>query len=161
MKFKIAEIAIELKDDETPIYWVYNYGFHPGQGGMEFVYGNFGTPDFEASIDFVNEFAPEHLEVLVDEPMDVLPKLNNVGEILLGKYSPITIGNFSLGVNAILPTGGLAKTFSCVTVYDFLKRTSIGHVTKKGYDKISGIAQKFAEYEGFDAHANAIRKRKI
>ncbi|MDM8517015.1 histidinol dehydrogenase [Desulfobacterales bacterium HSG16] len=128
-------------------------------------FSNYGgimlTPDFKASIDFINDFAPEHLEVLVADPMAALSKIDNAGEILLGPYTPITCGNFSLGVNAILPTGGFAKTFSCVTVYDFLKRSSIGYMTKEGYDKISDTAATFAEYEGFPAHASAIRKRKF
>jgi histidinol dehydrogenase len=119
------------------------------------------APSDDAAIDFVNDFAPEHLEVLVEQPFDALQKIVNAGEILLGKYSPITIGNFSLGVNAILPTGGFAKTFSCVTVHDFLKRSSIGYLTKEGYDSISGTAQRFAEYEGFSAHAAAIANRNL
>ena len=119
------------------------------------------TDSLQASFDFVNEFAPEHLEVLVQEPMSAIEKLNNVGEMLLGPYSPITIGNFSLGVNAILPTGGFAKTFSCVTVFDFLKRTSIGYVTPEGYAEIKDTARKFAEYEGFASHARAIAKRPL
>ena len=127
------------------------------------VFSNYGgimiTPDPEASIGFVNDFAPEHLEVLVEEPFEALAKIENAGEILLGPHTPITIGNFSLGVNAILPTGGFAKTFSCVTVFDFLKRSSIGYVTREGYEKIHDVARKFAEYEGFSAHANAILKR--
>lgn len=118
-------------------------------------------PDLDSALDFVNEFAPEHLEVLVEEPMAVLPKIHNAGEILLGKYSPITIGNFSLGVNAILPTGGFARTFSCVTVFDYLKRTSIGYVTREGYDQIKDTARLFAEYEGFPAHARAITERPV
>lgn len=129
------------------------------------VMSNYGgivlTPDLEASIQFVNDFSPEHLEVLVKEPMAALNKIVNAGEILLGPYTPITVGNFSLGVNAILPTGGFAKTFSCVTVYDFLKRSSIGYVTQEGYNKIKDTARKFAEYEGFPSHANAIRKRNL
>lgn len=119
------------------------------------------TQSLEESIQFVNEFAPEHLEVLVNDPMSVLEKIVNAGEILLGPYAPITIGNFSLGVNAILPTGGFAKTFSCVTVFDFLKRSSIGYLTKEGYQSIKDSAQRFAEYEGFTSHANAISKRKL
>jgi histidinol dehydrogenase len=117
------------------------------------------TASVEKSIQFVNDFAPEHLEVLVKEPMAILSDIVNAGEILLGPYTPITIGNFSLGVNAILPTGGFAKTFSCVTVYDFLKRSSIGYVTEAGYGRIKDVARKFAEYEGFSSHANAILKR--
>lgn len=129
----------------------------------ETVLSNYGgivkTTSLDESIRFVNEFAPEHLEVMVAEPLAVMPKLHNAGEILLGKYSPITIGNFSLGVNAILPTGGFARSFSCVTVFDFLKRTSIGYVSPAAYPEISRVAQKFAEYEGFPSHAAAIRKR--
>lgn len=135
------------------------------KGFCQTVMSNYGgivlTPNLEASIQFVNDFAPEHLEVLVKEPMTILNKIVNAGEILLGPYTPITIGNFSLGVNAILPTGGFAKTFSCVTVYDFLKRSSIGYVTQEGYDTISQTARKFAEYEGFPSHANAISKRQF
>ncbi len=127
------------------------------------VLSNYGgivlTPNLDASIQFVNDFAPEHLEVLVNEPMSVINKIVNAGEILLGPYTPITIGNFSLGVNAILPTGGFAKTFSCVTVYDYLKRSSIGYLTREGYDSIKDTAKRFAEYEGFPSHANAIGKR--
>ncbi len=119
------------------------------------------APDDEAAIGFVNDFAPEHLEVLVEEPFAALQKITNAGEILLGKYSPITIGNFSLGVNAILPTGGFAQTYSCVTVHDFLKRTSIGYLTKEGYGRIAETARRFAEYEGFSAHVAAIANRNL
>jgi histidinol dehydrogenase len=129
------------------------------------VLSNYGgiilTQDLKSSIDFVNDFAPEHLEVLVEDPMAAMQKINNAGEILLGPFTPITLGNFSLGVNAILPTGGFARTFSCVTVYDFLKRSSIGYVTREGYDKLKDVAKRFAEYEGFPAHASAIGKRKL
>jgi len=127
------------------------------------VLANYGgivlTSSLADSLQFVNDFAPEHLEVLVKEPFAVLSKIVNAGEILLGTHTPITLGNFSLGVNAILPTGGFAKTFSCVTVYDFLKRSSIGYVTQTGYDKLKEVARQFAEYEGFPSHANAISKR--
>ena len=117
------------------------------------------TQSLDDSIRFVNDFAPEHLEVLTREPMLVLPKIHNAGEILLGQHTPITIGNYSLGVNAILPTGGFARTFSCVTVHDFLKRSSIGYMSEQGYESIKEVSRKFAEYEGFPSHANAIGKR--
>lgn len=119
------------------------------------------TDSLESSINFVNDFAPEHMEIHFKEPMAILSKINNAGEILLGANTPITVGNFSLGVNAILPTGGFAKTFSCVTVYDFLKRSSIGYLTEEGYNNIKNVARKFAEYEGFPSHANAIKKRDL
>lgn len=135
----------------------------PRRGFCTSVLANYGgivlTPDLDTAIDFVNDFAPEHLEVLVEEPMAVLPKIVNAGEILLGENTPITIGNFSLGVNAILPTGGFAKTFSCVTVFDYLKRSSIGYLTREGYDRLAPVARRLAEIEGFPAHARALTER--
>lgn len=117
------------------------------------------TSSLEASIAFTNDFAPEHLEVMTEDPLFVANRIQHAGEILLGSHTPITIGNFSLGVNAILPTGGFAKTFSCVTVFDFLKRSSIGWVSRQGYANIKDTALRFAQYEGFASHANAILKR--
>ena len=119
------------------------------------------TSSFEESIQFINDFAPEHLEVLVAEPFFALNQIKNAGEILLGPHTPITMGNFSLGVNAILPTGGFAKTYSCVTIFDFLKRTSIGYMNKEGYQSLKESTWRFADYEGFPAHANAISKRDV
>src|SRR5438067_198377 len=95
------------------------------------------TTNMREAIDFVNEYAPEHLEVQVREPFAILPELKNAGEILLGPHTPIPLGNYSLGTNAILPTGGFAHTYSCTTVYDFLKRTGVGYVTEEGYASVS------------------------
>jgi len=135
------------------------------RGYCETVLSNYGgivkTASLDESIRFANDFAPEHLELMVAEPMAVMLKIQNTGEILLGKYSPITIGNFSLGVNAILPTGGFARSFSCTTVFDFLKRTSIGYISPAAYPEISRVGRRFAEYEGFPSHAAAIRKREL
>src|SRR5437660_1859211 len=80
------------------------------------------------AVDFVNEYAPEHLEVQVREPFALLPELKNAGEILLGQHTPFCTGNYSLGTNAVLPTGGFAHTFSCTSVLDFLKRTGVGYL---------------------------------
>ncbi|MEO1288472.1 MAG: histidinol dehydrogenase, partial [Chloroflexota bacterium] len=127
------------------------------------VMSNYGgivlTESLEDSIDFVNEYAPEHLEVLVKDPFVALNKINNAGEILLGNWTPIPTGNYALGVNAILPTGGFAKTFSAVSVWDFLKRSSIGYLSEEGYRSLQEHVAKLADYEGFPAHAQAIRMR--
>jgi histidinol dehydrogenase len=120
------------------------------------------TCDISRAIDFVNEFAPEHLEVLCAEPMAVLGKIRNAGEVFLGEYSPITLGNYLLGPNAVLPTARNARTTSALSVFDFMKRISVGYVTKAGYDGLATDAQCLAAYEGFDAHARAVsplRKR--
>src|SRR5580765_6711825 len=76
---------------------------------------------------------PEHLQLHVREPFALLPSLENADEILIGPSTPIPMGNYSLGTNAILPAGGFAHTFSCTTVFDFLKRTGIGYMTAEGY----------------------------
>jgi len=117
------------------------------------------TDSVQASIDFINEYAPEHLEVLLQDPLSVLGKIKNAGEILLGPYTPIPTANYCIGVNAILPTGGFARSYSAVSVFDFLKRTGIGYLTKEGFDRLKDATQLLAEYEGFSAHAMAIRER--
>jgi len=97
--------------------------------------------------------------VLTRDPFVTLGKLKNAGEILLGHYTPIPTANYCLGLNAILPTGGFARSFSSVSVWDFLKRTGIGYLSAEGYARLQGTTATLADYEGFPAHAMAIRKR--
>jgi len=113
------------------------------------------TRDLAESIDFVNAYAPEHLRLLVSEPFDVLHRVVNAGEILLGEHSSIAYGNYGLGVNAILPTAGMARSFSCVGVTDFMKRSSFAYVMPEGVADIARTAVRMADYEGFPAHARA------
>jgi histidinol dehydrogenase len=117
------------------------------------------TSSLEESIQFVNDYAPEHLEVLTADPFVTLQKIRNAGEILLGHYTPIPTANYCLGLNAILPTGGFARSFSSVSVWDFLKRSGIGYLSREGYGRLQGITTTLADYEDFPAHAMAIRKR--
>lgn len=119
------------------------------------------TKDFSAAVNFVNEFAPEHLEILAADPMEALGRIRNAGEILLGKYTPITLGNYLLGINAVLPTGGAARTHSPLSVFDFMKRISIGQVTEAGYSRVAKDAHTLATYEGFDAHARAVSEERM
>jgi histidinol dehydrogenase len=114
------------------------------------------TRDFSAAIEFVNEFAPEHLEVLASEPLAVMGRIRNAGEVLLGRHTPISLGNYLLGINAVLPTGGHARTSSPLSVFDFMKRMSVGYVTAEGYPRVAQDARTLALYEGFDAHARAL-----
>lgn len=117
------------------------------------------TKSIEDSIAFVNEYAPEHLELLVREPFVILNRIQNAGEILLGELTPIPTANYALGLNAILPTGGFARTFSSVSVLDFLKRTGVGYLSREGYMRLKESVARLADYEDFPAHALAIRKR--
>ena len=117
------------------------------------------APNMDEAVRFTNDYAPEHLEVLAAEPMDYLGKLHHAGEILLGENTPITLGNFVIGPNCVLPTGGHARSWSPLSVLDFMKRTSIAHVTRRGYDTLAPHARTLASYEGFEAHANAVWDR--
>lgn len=136
------------------------------QKRREFIETNFTTyggiiltNSIEESIEFVNDYAPEHMEVMTKNPFDVLPLIKNAGEILLGDYTPVTLCNFVLGPNAILPTGGFAKTYSSVSVMDFLKRSSVGYASKDGFNKVRDHAYRFATVEGFETHALAVKER--
>jgi histidinol dehydrogenase len=114
------------------------------------------APSWDEAVAFVNDFAPEHLEILSTEPFTHLGRILNAGEILLGHHTPVTLGNFVLGPNAVLPTNGAAKTASPLSVFDFMKRSSVGYVTAAGYAPLAAKARVLATYEGFDAHANAV-----
>jgi histidinol dehydrogenase len=114
------------------------------------------TRDLDQAIEFVNAYAPEHLEILTEEPMAVLGRIKNAGEVLLGPHTPVTLGNYLLGPNAVLPTGGAARTASPLSVYDYMKRSSVGHVTKSGYNALAHHARALATYEGFSGHARAV-----
>ncbi len=132
--------------------------------GLESASGTGGivlTASMDEAIAFTNEYAPEHLEVQTREPFAILPRLKNAGEILIGPYTPFSAGNYAVGTNAILPTGGFAHTFSCTSVHDFLKRTGIAYVTAEGYPAVSEAVHTLAEFEGFPAHASAVRERPV
>lgn len=127
------------------------------------VLSNYGgvmlTDSLEESIQFVNDYAPEHLEILTQEPFVTVQKIKNAGEILLGPLTPIPTSNYCLGLNAILPTGGFARSFSSVSVWDFLKRSGIGYCSREGYERLQNTTAVLADYEDFPSHAFAIRKR--
>ncbi len=134
---------------------------HTGFEATEGTGGIILAPTMHEAVDFVNEYAPEHLEVQMQEPFALLADLKNAGEILIGPYTPISTGNYSVGTNAILPTGGFAHSYSCTSVYDFLKRTGLAYVTEEGYASLSETTRRLAEFEGFPAHANAVTGRKV
>ena len=105
---------------------------------------------------FVNDYAPEHLEILSTDSFRHLGRITNAAEVLLGPHTPITLGNFVLGPNCVLPTSGWARSFGPLSVTDFMKRSSVGYVTAGAYPELARHARRLAEYEGFAAHANAV-----
>jgi len=112
--------------------------------------------DEDACIRFINDYAPEHLMIHSREPFKYLGAIQHAGEILLGRDTPITLGNYLLGPNAVLPTSGAARIHSPLGVHDFLKSTGIGYVTSGAYDLLATHAHSLAVYEGFDGHALAV-----
>lgn len=114
------------------------------------------TYDLQQAYDFINDYAPEHCQVLSSEPFDHLTHIRNAAEILLGNYSAGSIANYVLGANCVLPTGAHAKVHSPLGVHDFMKSGTVAHITYSGYIEAAPITRQFAQYEGFDGHANAV-----
>lgn len=113
----------------------------------------------EEAAELANICAPEHLEVLMQDPFMMLPLLKNAGAIFLGAYSSEPLGDYLAGTNHVLPTGGTARFYSALNVETFMKKTSIIAYTQEALDGVSDDIIRLAEAEGLTAHANAIRVR--
>lgn len=115
--------------------------------------------DIKEAFDVSNYLAPEHLEVLVENPMETLPLIKNAGSIFLGQYTPEPLGDYMSGTNHVLPTGGTAKFYSALGVYDFVKYSSYSYYPKDVLATFKDDVIKFAKLEGLDAHANSVAVR--
>lgn len=113
----------------------------------------------EEAFEVSNYLAPEHLEVLVDNPLNTLPLIKNAGSIFLGEYTPEPLGDYMSGTNHVLPTGGTAKFYSALGVYDYVKYSSYSYYPKQVLATFKDDVEKFAKLEGLDAHANSITVR--
>jgi histidinol dehydrogenase len=110
----------------------------------------------QQAYDFINDYAPEHLQILSKTPHGHVNHIRNASEILLGEDTPGSIANYMMGPNCVLPTSGAAKTRSPLGVMNFMKACSIGELKRTGYQDMAPRTKIFATYEGFDAHANAV-----
>ncbi len=126
----------------------------------------FGTifivEDIKKACELANFIAPEHLEIMTEDPFSLLPYIRNAGAVFLGKYTTESLGDYILGPNHTLPTGGTARFFSPLGVYDFVKRSSILYTSKEGFLRISDLAEALAKAEGLEAHylASNLRKKR-
>ncbi len=116
--------------------------------------------DQQLVIELINEFAPEHLELQIDDPWSYLGEIKNFGAVFLGSFSPEPLGDYWAGPNHILPTMGSARQFSVLSVHDFLKRSSVIYCRKDKLLQDKEKIARFADLEGLPAHANALRIRK-
>jgi histidinol dehydrogenase len=113
----------------------------------------------EEAADISNSIAPEHLELAVEKPFDLLAKIKNAGAIFLGHYTPESVGDYVAGPNHVLPTGGTARFFSPLSTDSFMKKSSIIYYTQEGLDKVAEAVMQIADVEGLEAHGNTIRVR--
>lgn len=110
--------------------------------------------------DIANQIAPEHLELMVDDPFSILSRIHNAGAIFMGQYTPEPVGDYYAGPNHILPTGGTARFYSPVTVDTFMKASSIIYYSADSIQEDADDIIKLATVEGLTAHANSVKVRK-
>ncbi len=119
------------------------------------------TEDIMQAVELANVSAPEHMEVLTEQPFQLLPYIRHAGAVFLGAYSPEPLGDYFAGPNHVLPTGGTARYYSVLNVETFMKRTSIISYTQEQLNAVSDDVIRLAEAEGLQAHANAVKLRKL
>ncbi|MFW6117412.1 MAG: histidinol dehydrogenase [Thermoproteota archaeon] len=115
--------------------------------------------DMEEVVSCTNSIAPEHLQIQTKSPKKILEKIQNAGAVFLGKYSPVAFGDYSSGLNHVLPTGGYAKIYSGLSTSDFLKTINFLKCSKKGCQRLKKTTVTLAEMEGFDGHAKSVSIR--
>ena len=117
------------------------------------------TDSMDRAISLMNQIAPEHLEVVTKNPMELLPEIKHAGAIFLGQYTPEPIGDYIAGPNHTLPTGGTAKFYSPLSVDNFLKKSSIIAMSQQGINDIGRECAMIADMEGLTAHKKSVTLR--
>ncbi|MDD5686957.1 MAG: histidinol dehydrogenase [Elusimicrobia bacterium] len=115
--------------------------------------------NIEQAIRIANETAAEHVEIMVKNPEKVAERIKNAGAIFMGNYSPVAIGDYFAGPSHVLPTGRTAKFSSSLSVYDFIKSSSVIHYQKSSLNKFANEVMKLARTEGLIKHADSIKVR--
>ena len=111
--------------------------------------------DLEVAIDVANQLAPEHLELMVDDPFAYLDKIENAGSVFMGRNCPEALGDYFAGPNHTLPTSGTARFSSALSVDDFVKKSQYTYYTKEALGKVAKDIAYFARQEGLEAHARS------
>ncbi|TCU68122.1 histidinol dehydrogenase [Tissierella praeacuta] len=117
------------------------------------------TESLEESIEIVNEIAPEHLEILTENPFEIYSNIKNAGAIFLGEYSPEPVGDYFAGTNHTLPTSSTSRFSSSLSVDDFIKKTSLIYYSKEALLESKDSIIRIAEEEGLRGHANSVKIR--
>ena len=117
------------------------------------------TKNLAQGLEINNKIAPEHLEILVNNPQRLLKGVKNAGAIFLGPYSPVAVGDYVAGPSHVLPTCGTARFFSGLSVLDFMKNSHIISYSKKALEKVREPLEKIAGIEGLNKHLDSVKAR--
>ncbi len=120
----------------------------------------FVVKNLHAAFDLANSFAPEHLELQIDSPLDWLGQVRHAGAVFLGHYTPEPVGDYVAGPNHTLPTAGSARFASALGTANFLKKISMVHYSRAAFQTEAADVIQLAEVEGLTAHAEAVRIRR-
>lgn len=115
--------------------------------------------NLDQAAEIANLVAPEHLELSVAQPFELLGRIHNAGAVFLGHYAPEPLGDYFAGPNHVLPTSGTARFFSPLNVEDFTKKSSLVYYSRQALERVSDDVVRLARAEGLDAHANAVAIR--
>jgi histidinol dehydrogenase len=115
--------------------------------------------DIDAAVAVSNEYAPEHLILQVDDARRLLPGIRNAGSVFVGPWTPESVGDYCSGTNHVLPTYGLAATYSALGIDQFVRHMTIQELTREGLQSLGAAVVTLANLEGLDAHAAAVSRR--
>ncbi|BAY91563.1 MULTISPECIES: histidinol dehydrogenase [unclassified Tolypothrix] len=136
---------------------------HPRRIDTEKAIAHYGliviVESLDAAAELANEFAPEHLELEIQDPWELLPKIRHAGAIFLGDSTPEAIGHYLAGPNHTLPTSGAARYASGLGVETFMKHSNIIQYSQSALQKVAGAIDVLATAEGFPSHADSVRRR--
>ncbi|HJX34923.1 MAG TPA: histidinol dehydrogenase, partial [Desulfatiglandales bacterium] len=117
------------------------------------------SANMDQAIDFANEYATEHLQIITKDPFITLNRIRHAGSIFLGPYAPVPAGDYASGTNHVLPTGRCARMFSGLSVDDFITKPTFQYMSKEGLAGLRDVIITLAEAEGLPLHAKAVKAR--
>ncbi len=117
------------------------------------------TSGIEESIEFANRYAPEHLAIMVSDPLGVLKHIKNAGSVFVGNYTPVAAGDYLTGANHVLPTAGYARVYSGLDVAHFMHRITVQHLDRSALARLRYAVTKLSRAEGMERHARSVEVR--
>ncbi len=159
-EYILSDLRSQLEHGETSKSWIVTTNKKTGEYVNDRKIEVKIFESMEQCIDCVNDLAPEHLEIMVKEPMGVVEKIENAGAIYIGDYTPVPSCDYFTGVNHLLPTGRTAKFSSALTVTDFMKKTSFAYNSREDFMENRYLGMRLAEIENMNFHKQSMEVRK-